>query len=628
MLLSGGVVALTAAPAAAADMNDFDPGMIISDEVFYDSGTMTAAQVQAFLDDKGSGCVPSSEGLPCLKDYTETTPDRAATDQCAAYVGAENESAAQIIWKSAQACGVNPQALIVILQKEQGLVTVSGDSIVESRYRSAMGFRCPTFGECEPQYAGFSNQVYSAASRFQYYADHPTWFNFQAGEANTIQYHPNTACGSSEVFIRNQATAGLYNYTPYQPNAAALAAGYGVGDSCSAYGNRNFWGKFTDWFGSTGAVNHTPFGELESVVAGSRSVSLTGWAIDPDTTSSIYIWVTVDGVGRHVLANQARSDVAYQYPEYGAAHGFAASIDVGGGSHRVCATASNVGLGSHRSLGCETVSTGGSPFGQLESVVGGTGAVELTGWAIDPDTTDSIYIWVTIDGVGRHILANRTRSDVAAEHPDFGAAHGFAASLPVSVGSHRVCATASNVHDGSHTSLGCTTAATGGSPVGNFERASAAASGISIKGWALDPDRVEPIFLWVTVDGAGRHVYANRERADVGQAYPAYGSGHGFEATISVGSGSHKVCVTASNVGVGGHTSLGCRTVTYEPSGNRSPFGNLERVAANANGIEIKGWAIDPDTSDPVFLWVTVDGAGQHVYANVERADVGRAYPD
>ena len=36
----------------------------------------------------------------------------------------------------------------------------------------------------------------------------------------------------------------LYNYTPYQPNAAALAAYPGTGDSCSAYGNRNFFFLF------------------------------------------------------------------------------------------------------------------------------------------------------------------------------------------------------------------------------------------------------------------------------------------------------------------------------------------------------------------------------------------------
>jgi hypothetical protein len=51
------------------------------------------------------------------------------------------------------------------------------------------------------------------------------------------------------VFIENQATANLYIYTPYTPNSAALAAGYGSAP-CGAYGNRNFFLYFSDWFGS------------------------------------------------------------------------------------------------------------------------------------------------------------------------------------------------------------------------------------------------------------------------------------------------------------------------------------------------------------------------------------------
>ncbi len=61
----------------------------------------------------------------------------------------------------------------------------------------------------------------------------------------------NEGCGSSPVYIQNQATANLYYYTPYQPNAAAIRAGYGEGDGCSSYGNRNFYQYFTDWFGSS-----------------------------------------------------------------------------------------------------------------------------------------------------------------------------------------------------------------------------------------------------------------------------------------------------------------------------------------------------------------------------------------
>src|SRR5690606_24086380 len=60
-----------------------------------------------------------------------------------------------------------------------------------------------------------------------------------------------------------QATANLYIYTPYRPNVAALAAGYGSGDSCSTYGNRNFYNFYVDWFApgastSTGAPAQVP----------------------------------------------------------------------------------------------------------------------------------------------------------------------------------------------------------------------------------------------------------------------------------------------------------------------------------------------------------------------------------
>ena len=48
------------------------------------------------------------------------------------------------------------------------------------------------------------------------------------------------------VNIRNLATSALYRYTPYQPNAATLAGG---SNSCSAYGNLNFYRLFEDWFG-------------------------------------------------------------------------------------------------------------------------------------------------------------------------------------------------------------------------------------------------------------------------------------------------------------------------------------------------------------------------------------------
>ncbi|MGY1662198.1 hypothetical protein ACI78Q_13355 [Geodermatophilus sp. SYSU D00705] len=242
----------TSLAEAAVDTSQFRAGNIISDQLFFDGGAMSAADVQAFLNSKNPNCVGGGDGTPCLKNFRQDTWTRPADASCAGtYQGAAQETAATIIAKVGQACGISQRALLVILQKEQGLVTASGGGLYATRYRSAMGYGCPDTAACDTQYYGFFNQVYSAASRYRYYANNPTRFNHRAGFTNQVRFHPNAACGTSPVFIENLATAGLYNYTPYQPNGAALAAGKGTGDGCSAYGNRNFWIYFTEWFGST-----------------------------------------------------------------------------------------------------------------------------------------------------------------------------------------------------------------------------------------------------------------------------------------------------------------------------------------------------------------------------------------
>lgn len=245
--------AVPASIRSAADLSLFRPGNIISDAKFFDSSTMSAAQIQSFLQNRVPTC---QSGYICLKDWTDTSRTVAADPMCGPYAGVANERASQIIYKVAQACGINPQVLLVTLQKEQGLVTHTWPS--DWRYTIAMGQGCPDTAACDTRYYGFFNQVYGAAWQLKRYANPPgtsayfTWY--APGRTWNVRYNPDVACGSSPVFIENQATANLYYYTPYQPNAAALRAGYAEGDGCSAYGNRNFFNYFTDWFGSTQAA--------------------------------------------------------------------------------------------------------------------------------------------------------------------------------------------------------------------------------------------------------------------------------------------------------------------------------------------------------------------------------------
>ncbi|MET1017690.1 MAG: hypothetical protein ABWX76_12775 [Leifsonia flava] len=237
-------------PSASAAT--FDPGNIIDDAVFYNSSAMTESAIQAFINGKGASC---TAGALCLKNYKVDTGNRAADALCKAYTGAKAESAARIIYKVSQACGINPQVLLVMLEKEQSLVTMT--SPTQGRYNIAMGYGCPDTAPCDTQYYGLFNQLYKAGSQLIRYTNPPgtskyfTWFG--PGKTVPIQWSPNASCGSGNVYVENKATASLYYYTPYQPNTAALKAGWGTGDGCSAYGNRNFFNFFTSWFGATQA---------------------------------------------------------------------------------------------------------------------------------------------------------------------------------------------------------------------------------------------------------------------------------------------------------------------------------------------------------------------------------------
>lgn len=243
--------------ADALSGNDFNAGRIIDDGVFFNPNTMDAAAVQVFLNSKVPVCetwhAPGYGQNPpftCLKDYSANTPAQSAeAGLCNQYNGGV-KTAAQIIYEVGQVCGINPKVLIVLIQKEQSLITDTWP--LDLQYRSATGYGCPDTAACDSTYYGFFNQVYMAARQFKKYSRDSASYRYRAYRYNYVQYHPNTACGGTNVFIQNQATAGLYNYTPYQPNATALSNIYGgQNDGCSSYGNRNFWRFFNDWFGST-----------------------------------------------------------------------------------------------------------------------------------------------------------------------------------------------------------------------------------------------------------------------------------------------------------------------------------------------------------------------------------------
>lgn len=239
----------------AVSLGNFEPGYIISDWQMTNYNSMTESEIQAFLKKKNP-CNNSDEQLykeqsglyPGLKWHWENGHFVCLAEEKfgEGTVIGSGETAAHIIWQAAQDYRINPQVLIVLLEKENGLIT---DTFPHSgQYKTATGYGCPDTAPCDSQYFGFKNQVRKAAALYREVMD-GGWTNYPLGY-NKINYNPDAGCGSSQVLVSNLATSALYRYTPYQPNAAALAAGHGVGDRCSAYGNRNFYLYFEEWFGN------------------------------------------------------------------------------------------------------------------------------------------------------------------------------------------------------------------------------------------------------------------------------------------------------------------------------------------------------------------------------------------
>jgi hypothetical protein len=274
--------------SGAVTANDWRAGRIIDDNVFTDPTEMNVADIQNFLNTQVPNCDtngtrPASEygrpdlthaqyaalrGWPgppyvCLKDYYEVPKTQPGN-----YIPANNfsgsipqgaVSAAQLIYNSSVKYRINPKAILVKIATESAGPLTADTWPMQSQYTYAMGSHCPDSGpngsaNCDQNYAGLSIQLDSGAGLLRWYLDNmqQSWWSYKRPfQTNSILWNVvERGCGAGNVYIESKATAALYTYTPYQPNQAALNNMYGLGDNCSAYGNRNFWRVWNDWFGS------------------------------------------------------------------------------------------------------------------------------------------------------------------------------------------------------------------------------------------------------------------------------------------------------------------------------------------------------------------------------------------
>ncbi len=185
----------------------YNPNLLVSDAEMTDPLAMSRPQIQTFLAARGA-----------LGSYK--TKD----------VNGEEKRASDIIFESAEAFGLNPQFLLVLLQREQSLVEDSDPN--ERQLAWAMGYAvCDDCSKDDPliqKFKGFGNQVYYAAKRIRssYLSDLAARGFTVSGVGPGIE----AKIDGTSVIPENHATAALYTYTPH------------------LHGNENFVKIWQRWF--------------------------------------------------------------------------------------------------------------------------------------------------------------------------------------------------------------------------------------------------------------------------------------------------------------------------------------------------------------------------------------------
>lgn len=298
----------------------------------------------------------------------------------------------------------------------------------------------------------------------------------------------------------------------------------------------------------------TPVGAVDGVGVSPGVVSAVGWAFDPDASSTMQVRMTVGGVTATAPTGGWRPDVGAVHPAAGNSSGYSISASgVPPGYHDMCITAVNQNYGTGDvNLLCRPVivpdPSGLAPVGTL-SAQGGTGDVMVTGTATAPRGMASVT--AEIDGI--------ERTTVPAGNGSFAVR-----TVGVLNGSHRVCIIGADTA-GLRSRINCQVVTVrGAQSIGSVDRIERSGSNVYVSGWTLDPESVDPIPIAVSVGGRRLGYLAAASRPDIAAAFPGYGDRHGYEVSIPVGVGNHRVCVEHGGVGSGEGVLARCADVVVK----------------------------------------------------------------
>lgn len=266
----------------------FNSNNLISDVIFDDSTSMSAGDINNFLNGLSSSCISPNSGFEARvpSGYTPS----------GGFTFGDFTSAGQVISTAAQVYGINPRVLLTTLQKEQSIVSASSSYCNdgnEHKYAAAMGYGCPDGGSVynwsgvslyrrngvertttgstcvgSSAAAGFSQQVIRGAWLLKFGQQRSkgntswavitgNWNNSDdpgtcyggpmtqgyrkrcSSDQNATFYDGYTTIDGASTHMDSGATAALYWYTPH------------------FHGNQSFYNLYVGWWGSP--VITTPY---------------------------------------------------------------------------------------------------------------------------------------------------------------------------------------------------------------------------------------------------------------------------------------------------------------------------------------------------------------------------------
>lgn len=164
----------------------FNANEVVGDDLFLDSGEMTAAEVQKFFE------ASPYRNRSWLADFS-----------------VNGITAAEAVVAAATQEGIHPIMLLARMQVEASLVSKTVKPS-QTRIDKALGCGCPDGGGCASQYKGFDKQLVCGAKILR------KWYDASIdGSGQWKKDSTRSTLDPKRVTPKNHATASLYAYTPW-----------------------------------------------------------------------------------------------------------------------------------------------------------------------------------------------------------------------------------------------------------------------------------------------------------------------------------------------------------------------------------------------------------------------------